>query len=345
MERRMVEERERACDEAVVELGNDTQTYAESILKVCQFYVETKLACVAGVSGSSLKKRIEVIMRNPVMEQLSAAKKLLLAVASAMVIVVPMAVGLTRAPAAVAQATADAAATPLTFDTVKIVKTAMAGHGQWIKMKPDGTFGTTHMPLRGIIAIAYGVDKSLVIGGADWLDQSLYDIRARTATAPAKPSGENPSPLSPALKALLATRFGLVAHPETRQLSAYVLRVAASGSKLNKAQEDPMGDPDPDHSAPRYMTVRPNLVMAAGTPLTDLTKVLTTLLGRPVVDETGLNGRYDFALTGTLNAETLATLLREQLGLTVEATTEPVDVIVIDDVQQPLLDTPPTPAT
>jgi uncharacterized protein (TIGR03435 family) len=328
---RLVEERERACDEAVVELGNDTHTYAESILKVCQFYVESKLACVAGVSGSSLKRRVEVIMRNPVMEQLGTVKKVLLTVASAAVVVVPIAVGVVRAPAALAQAGSDGGATPVTFDTVSIFKAA-GGANQFIRMKPDGTFSTTQIPLRQVIAAAYGVDKSRVVGGADWLDQPLYDISAHTASASAVrfgPAGVNP------LKSMLAARFGLLVHPETQQLSAYVLRVAATGSKLGKELSDQERLPG--------MIVRPNLMMSTAEDMRTFSGFLAGQLGRPVVDETGLKGRYDFALTGTLDAETLPTMLREQLGLTVEPATTAVQVVVIDSVQPPTLDPVPTP--
>ncbi len=62
-----------------------------------------------------------------------------------------------------------------------------------------------------------------------------------------------------------------------------------------------------------------------------------------MVDEAGLTGRYDFAITGPVNATTLPTALREQLGLTIESTTAPVDVVVVDSVQAPTLDAPPTP--
>ena len=118
------------------------------------------------------------------MEQLGTVKKLLLSVASAMVIVVPIAVGVVRAPAAVAQAGADDGATPVTFDTVSILK-AGNGANQQIMMKPDGTFSTTRIPLRQVIAAAYGVDKSQVVGGPDWLDQPPYDIAAHAANASA----------------------------------------------------------------------------------------------------------------------------------------------------------------
>jgi uncharacterized protein (TIGR03435 family) len=330
---RLVEERERACDEAVVELGNDTQTYAEGILKVCQFYMESKLACVAGVSGSSLKRRVEVIMRNPVMEQLGTLKKVVLTAASAAVVVLPIAVGVVRAPAALAQAGADEAGTSATFDTVRIVKTATDGKEQYITMKPDGTFTTTRIPLRGVIAAAYGVDQSRVVGGADWLDQPLYDIAAHMANASAARFG--PGGVTP-LKSMLAARFGLLAHPETQQLPAYVLRVTPTGSKLGKEVSD--------QERRSGVIVRPNLMMSSAEDMRTFSGLLAGQLGRPVVDETGLKGRYDFALTGTLNAETLPTMLREQLGLTVEAATTAVQVVVIDNVQPPTLDPVPTPA-
>ena len=60
---RLVDERERACDAEVVRLGSDPRVYAESLLKTCQFYVESPLVCVSGVTGSDLKKGIEQIMR------------------------------------------------------------------------------------------------------------------------------------------------------------------------------------------------------------------------------------------------------------------------------------------
>lgn len=68
---RLVEERERACDEDVLRLGSEPQVYAEGILKVCEFYVESPLICAAGVSGNNLKKRMERIMRNHVGETLN----------------------------------------------------------------------------------------------------------------------------------------------------------------------------------------------------------------------------------------------------------------------------------
>lgn len=88
---RLVEERERACDESVLAAGNDAETYAESILKVCRLYLAAPLACTPGVSGADLKKRIEAIMTNPGGQPLSPAKRLLIAGGATAVILIPLA--------------------------------------------------------------------------------------------------------------------------------------------------------------------------------------------------------------------------------------------------------------
>jgi uncharacterized protein (TIGR03435 family) len=101
---RLVEERERACDEEVLRLCNRPQVYAESILKVCEFCVESPLACVSGVTGSDLKKRIVNIMTEHVARRLNFAKRLLLVVAGSMAVAVPVVVGAMNVPVRRAQA-------------------------------------------------------------------------------------------------------------------------------------------------------------------------------------------------------------------------------------------------
>ncbi len=95
---RLVDERERACDEEVLRLGSTPQVYAEGILNVCKLYVESQLACVSGVSGSNLKRRIEAIMKNRIGLTLNVRKKLALAAAAAAALAVPIGVGILSAP-------------------------------------------------------------------------------------------------------------------------------------------------------------------------------------------------------------------------------------------------------
>jgi beta-lactamase regulating signal transducer with metallopeptidase domain len=91
---RLVDERERACDEAVLDAGSDPKVYAGSILKVCAFYTQSPLMCAAGVSGADLKRRIENIMANRPSSRLSTAKKCLLAAIAATAVAAPVLIGL-----------------------------------------------------------------------------------------------------------------------------------------------------------------------------------------------------------------------------------------------------------
>jgi beta-lactamase regulating signal transducer with metallopeptidase domain len=97
---RLIDERERACDEAVLNGGSDPKVYAGSILKVCAFYTQSQLLCAAGVSGADLKQRIETIMTNNPTRRLSFAKKFLLATVAATAIAVPILFGVASSSAA-----------------------------------------------------------------------------------------------------------------------------------------------------------------------------------------------------------------------------------------------------
>lgn len=91
---RLIAERERACDESVLDAGNDPATYADSILKVCAFFTRSPIACAAGVSGADLKQRMEMIMENRAALRLNAAKKSLLVAIAGAAIAAPVLIGL-----------------------------------------------------------------------------------------------------------------------------------------------------------------------------------------------------------------------------------------------------------
>ena len=91
---RLIEERERACDEEVLRTGNTPAAYAAAILRICQFYLEAPLICASGLGGASLRTRIELIMKNKSHRRLSGIKKLLLALAAVAVLSTPLVLGL-----------------------------------------------------------------------------------------------------------------------------------------------------------------------------------------------------------------------------------------------------------
>ena len=101
---RLMDERERACDEEVLRMGSEAEAYAEGILKVCELYLQSPLKCVAGVTGANLKKRIEAIMANRPMRNLSLPKKVGLVLAAVLAIAIPVILGITNAPGLRAQA-------------------------------------------------------------------------------------------------------------------------------------------------------------------------------------------------------------------------------------------------
>jgi bla regulator protein BlaR1 len=100
---RLMEERERACDEEVLLMGSDPEVYAEGIVKICELYLESPLPCVAGVTGSNLKKRIEAIMSNPSLLRLNFVQIIALVTAGAGALAAPIIVGILNAPAIRAQ--------------------------------------------------------------------------------------------------------------------------------------------------------------------------------------------------------------------------------------------------
>src|SRR6266436_6448023 len=122
LEARMMEERERACDEEVLESGSDRLVYAESILKICEFCVGSPLACVSGVTGADLKKRIAHIMTDHVGRKLDFSKKLLLGGAALAAIAAPIAFGLIDAtPSRAASQTQDPGTSAPVYQVASVI--------------------------------------------------------------------------------------------------------------------------------------------------------------------------------------------------------------------------------
>ena len=117
MERRLVEERERACDEAVIQLGGQPEAYAESLLEACRFCVQSPLRCVSGVTGAGLNKRIVSIMTMKMVDKLSLGRKLLLATFGIAAVAAPLVLGEVKAMQGSAVLVVKSAAPPAPQDT------------------------------------------------------------------------------------------------------------------------------------------------------------------------------------------------------------------------------------
>jgi len=306
---RLVEERERACDEEVLRRGSRPEVYAESILRTCQFYLESPLVCMSGIAGSDLKKRITRIMTQRAAKRLSAGRKLLLACAGTAAVAVPIVIGLMNAPPSRAQSPEATGAARPAFDVASI-KPNHGGTG-FFRMRNDaGRFVADNVTVKFLLQFAYRMKDSQILGVPGWGDSEHYNIEAKaddSATdAQRKLSPDEQGAQSRLMiQSLLADRFKLALHHETKELSIYALVVAKNGPKLHESPhtpEDaaPSGPPTPNGPQPRHSIRmgRGDLNINAES-LDMFAEALSHQLGLLVVNKTGLKGNYDFALKWT----------------------------------------------
>jgi uncharacterized protein (TIGR03435 family) len=349
--RRLVEEREHACDEAVLSRGSSPQVYAESILRTCWRSVQLRGACVAGVAGSGLAVRIERIMRGSKLVSRRWARNTVIA-AGVLSVLTPVAVGLLT-PRVIAAQLPSASQSFMNRGSARSWDVTFTGDAQ---LRLLGFTG------RDLVRHAYGLEGTPVVDGPEWLDTESMSIAADV------PSTDGPATQA-ALQTILEQQFGLQTHRETRDLPVLALVAAAGGPGL---QFQPAADCF-DLEAWR----------AAGSPQSGLRRQRTRLCGGadagplgytftgatmkqiaaalrrpavdlPVVDATGLDGRFDghisiilpllflrnqlaekWPVMDFLGAPSLAAAMREQAGLTLEPATLPTDVLVIDRMVRP----------
>lgn len=354
---RLLEERERACDEEVVELGGDRQVYAESILKVCEFCLGSPLPCVSGVTGADLKRRMVHIMTARILRKLDFTRKLLLTTAALLAIAVPITFGLLHATPTQAQTQDTTISQPApTFESVSIKPEKPASDvpnvTRMMFSMDNGSFAARGVTLQTLIKMAYRVQDSQLAGGPDWLNTQKFQIDAHMSSADVEEMSKLPLERRGGdLQALLRDHFKLVLHSESRNLPVYHLVVDQSGVKLQELTTS--------GQMKRGIRLGKGELTAEGTPLDLLADQLSIRLGRTVVDKTGLKGNYAFTLHWTPDAteeerlrrdgvpagpdasspETswppLTAAVQEQLGLKLEPKTDAVQVLVIDHAEMP----------
>ncbi|MGD0221945.1 MAG: M56 and DUF3738 domain-containing protein [Terriglobia bacterium] len=370
----LVEERERACDEDVLRLGHPPQAYAESILKTCEFCVGSPLACVSGVTGADLKERIIRIMTKRLTTQLSLGRKLLLAMIGLAAVAGPIVFGLLHAPQVRAQSTPTPEAPAPSFEVASIKPNKPDASGRMmvaIQFAP-GRFTTTGATLKQLIALAYDVRDTQVSGGPGWTDSERYDIDAKEADADVArfeklPPDQRRQQHQMLVQGLLADRFKLRLRHESKESMVYALVVAKNGPKLHEAKPGdtyPNGIKGPDGrplGGPQMMRMDLGEVEGQGLAIEALARLLSRQLGREVVDKTGLKGSYDFTLKWNPEQDPSAmamgppggppaagsappadssepsifTAIQDQLGLKLESTKGPVEILIVDHVEQP----------
>ena len=312
------EERERACDERVLERNARPEAYADGILKVCAFCLEPPSPCVSGVSGADLKDRILRIMAKRSGIALNSWRKIVLASAAILALALPVGIGVVHGQAAASDAnsgqTPTATANLPKYDVASI-KPYKADDGRVrMMMTPDGV-SLQGVPMRLLLPQAFGVEGDRILGEPAWVKSSRYNIEAKVEpdNAP-KLKDLKIEQRNAMMLQLLVDRFNLKYHHEKRELPMYALVVAKDGLKMKptKADQDVPGADAPkpgdapgpgDDRAPRpgrgMMMMNPGHIESTGTTVDMLTHVLSRQLSRTVVDKTGLTGEYDFTLDYT----------------------------------------------
>jgi uncharacterized protein (TIGR03435 family) len=249
---RLVEERERACDEAVLASGRDCRMYAESILKICEFCVESSLPCVSGVTGSDLKKRVVRIMSERVARKLDFSKKLLLTTVGSLALALPIFTGLLSGTESRAASTSPAwreTEGRLAFEVASVKQNTSGSESSTMNVPlgpgdiypPNGgVLSATNVSLISFIYFAYnlsGTQFQLILPHLpDWVIKDRFDIQAEARGNPTK------NQMRLMMQTLLADRFKLSAHYEKQQLPVLALVLATpgkTGPQLQPHQDDP----------------------------------------------------------------------------------------------------------
>jgi uncharacterized protein (TIGR03435 family) len=262
------------------------------------------------------------------------------------------------------QAQTNPAPEQIEFEAASVRPNTSGSDSEQIRLLPGGRLEIRNMTLRMLLRTAYNVTSFQISSGPGWLDSDRFDIAAKPDTDP------GPAGLLLMLRSLLKQRFALAAHREVREQRAYLLTRSRGSLKLEAADgtcvpRDPGHvplAPQPGQPPPNYcgsMRRRRQLLEGIGVPIADpegftlntLAGQLSSILGRAVIDKTGLTGIFNFqihwtpeddlaqsgspAATSDTVAPSLFTAIQEQLGLRLESGRGPVELLVIDHVEKP----------
>jgi len=233
------------------------------------------------------------------------------------------------------------------FDVVSIKPSDPLAMNMHMGIGPSGSFEASGVNLMSLIAQAYDVRGFQIVGGMGWMNDDKYTIVTKDQAK--SPTGAELSAMNDAqrqqaqdrlmakVRAMLADRFQLKIHRETKEMPVYQLTIAKGGVKMQVAPED--GNNDVSLNSSRTNEAKTGVV-GKRLPVEVLTRFLSNQVGRTVVDRTGLTAHYNFKLVysadmGDTTGPSIFTALQEQLGLKLESGKGPVEVVVIDRAEKP----------
>jgi uncharacterized protein (TIGR03435 family) len=347
---RMIAERERACDEAVLRAGGDARAYAGGILGVCRHYMDAPLACASGVSGGPLQRRVREILEGGWGRNLSRKGLTTLAALLAVALLGPVAAGMIYAQSG-----------PTEFAAASIRPGEQPGPARKISfgMRVDPQRLTAeNMSLKDLITRAYGLRPYQVVG-PDWMTTERFNVTG-TTTAPVAQDK-----ITELLQPFLVRQFGIKMHRETKTMPVYLLEMAPGGPKMSPESSSLPGAEGHIALAPAaaslgrfMMRLSPQGLNLVGTAtMEQMARVLSLQLDFPVVNKTSLTGVYKIDLTFStpdgrvtmgglphvpqmdgqtmkMTAPSIFTALPEQVGLMLEKTKAPLELLVIDSANK-----------
>jgi uncharacterized protein (TIGR03435 family) len=359
---RIRDEREHCCDDAAVAVCGDPVGYAAALAEL-EAWRGGALNLAAAATGGSLLNRVRRILRVEVSQDSRM---------SAWTIGFIMVAAIAGFAAnVVAQTMAPAEPKPK-FEVASVRENTSSSTEVSIGVEPGGRFGAFNIPLVTLMRSAYRLQDSQLVGAPDWTETSRYDISARAEgdLPPSSPIGP-PSTRMLMLQSLLEERFKLKVHREVREQPIYALVTVRSNAKFGPQLTRSDVDCQVKATTPEKPSEWPRCGTSMGfgeikgraRPMTLLASMLAQVVQRPVVDRTGLAGGYDFDLRWTPdqlparapgtpidqpfrmngveidpNGPSIFTAIQEQLGLKLESTRGPVDVLVVDHIERPTPD-------
>jgi uncharacterized protein (TIGR03435 family) len=237
------------------------------------------------------------------------------------------------------------------YEVASVKENKSDNHMMRMMTNADG-YSTTNVSLQTLIANAYGIKQDLISGGPGWVESKGFDVDAKVAG----PDIEQLKKLTPRQRAsmlqpILAERFKLKVHLETKELPIYELTVMKTGPKFKEAAPDPPpadGVKDDDaHKHGGMMTMGPGMFTGEDLPMASIAGQLSYVVHRTVVDKTGLTGKYNVDLkfasedgpkqdSGSADtAPSIFTAVQEQLGLKLQSAKGLVETLVIDHAELP----------
>jgi uncharacterized protein (TIGR03435 family) len=245
------------------------------------------------------------------------------------------------------------------FDVVVLKRNTSGDNSMSAGSRPGGVYTMVNGPISSIFGNAYRTPSNEIVGAPGWFTTERYDVTARIVG--------NPTPEQRQLlwRELFAERMKLQAHYDTREQPTYALVLARSDGRLGpnlrrsatdcaaRTEAGRRGEqlppaPQAANGMPACSSrFGPGSILSGGQTMVRIAQSISGLAGRFTVDRTGLSGDYEFTLeyasarpgdTSAADEPNIFTALQEQLGLKLEPTRGPVEIVVIDHIERPIVD-------